>query len=59
MHQCLAVQSAGGRPLRTIADADCRAVAAQIAGERAQSDHYFAAIKRMLDRQQPQWRQVD
>lgn len=59
MHQCLAVQSAGGRPLRTIPDADCRLVAAQIEGERAQSDHHFAAIKRMLDREQPGWRKVD
>ena len=59
MHQCLAVQSAGGRPLRTVPDAECRLVAAQIEGERAQSDHHFAAIKRMLDREQPGWRKVD
>ena len=59
MHQCLATQSAGGRPLRIISDADCQAVSAQIEGERAQSDHYFAAIKRLLDRDQPQWRALD
>ena len=59
MHQSLAMQSAGGRPLRIVPDAHCRAIAAQIEGERAQSDHYFAAIKRMLDRDQPQWRSAD
>lgn len=56
MHQGLATQAAGGSPLRQIADADCKAIAAQIAGERAQSDLFFAAIKRLLDRDQPGWR---
>lgn len=56
MHQSLAQQAAAGRALRVIDDAACRAVAAQIAGERAQSDAYFAAIKRLLDRDQPGWR---
>lgn len=59
MHQGLAMQAAGGRPLREIAADDCRAVAAQIAGERAQSDLYFSAIKRMLDHEQPGWRSKD
>ncbi len=56
MHQTLAQQAAGGRPLRVVGESDCRVIAAQIAGERAQSDLYFAAIKRLLDRDQPGWR---
>jgi ribulose-5-phosphate 4-epimerase/fuculose-1-phosphate aldolase len=56
MHQALAQQAAGGRELRVVGEADCRAIAAQIAGERAQSDLFFAAIKRLLDRDQPGWR---
>jgi ribulose-5-phosphate 4-epimerase/fuculose-1-phosphate aldolase len=56
MHQVLATQAAAGRPLRTVNDTDCRAIAAQIAGERAQSDLYFDAIKRLLDRDQSGWR---
>lgn len=56
MHQGLAMQMAGGRPLREIAEDACCAVAAQIAGERTQSDLFFAAIKRRLDREQPGWR---
>lgn len=59
MHQCLATQAAGGKPLRVVPDADCRVIAAQIAGERAQSDLYFAAIKRMLERDRPGWRSAD
>lgn len=56
MHQSLAMQSSGGKPLRIVPDSQCAEVAAQIAGERAQSDLYFAAIKRLLDRDQPGWR---
>ncbi|MGE0312404.1 MAG: aldolase [Lautropia sp.] len=48
MHQALAMQMAGGRPLRRVPDAVCEKVGAQIAGERQQSDHFFAAIKRAL-----------
>lgn len=59
MHQCLATQVAAGRPLHQIADADCKTIAAQIAGERAQSDLFFDAIKRLLDRDQPGWRNKD
>jgi ribulose-5-phosphate 4-epimerase/fuculose-1-phosphate aldolase len=55
MHQVLAVQGAAGRPLRRVPDAMCEMVAAQIAGERQQSDLYFASIKRMLDRDEPGW----
>ena len=56
MHQTLALQGAGGKALNMIAPDVCRATAAQIAGERQQSDLYFAAIKRLLDRDQPGWR---
>lgn len=55
MHQVLAVQGAAGRPLRRVPDETCAAVAAQIAGERQQSDLFFASVKRMLDRDEPGW----
>lgn len=58
MHQVLAVQAAAGRPLRVIPEAMCAQVAAQIAGERQQSDLFFASIRRMLDRDEPGWRAV-
>ncbi len=58
MHQVLAVQAAGGRQLRRIPDQLCARVSAQIAGERQQSDQYFDSIKRMLDRDEPGWRQL-
>jgi ribulose-5-phosphate 4-epimerase/fuculose-1-phosphate aldolase len=56
MHQVLAVQAAAGRQLRRIPDALCARVAAQIAGERQQSELFFESIKRMLDRDEPGWR---
>ena len=55
MHQVLAVQGAGGRPLRRIPDDLCAQVGEQIASERQQSDLFFASIKRMLEREQPGW----
>jgi len=58
MHQTLALQGSGGRPLRLIDEDICRATAAQIAGERQQSDLFFASIKRLLDRDQPEWREA-
>ncbi len=56
MHQCLAMQSVGPQGINDLPDDVCRATAAQIAGERQQSDLYFASIKRLLDRDQPDWR---
>jgi ribulose-5-phosphate 4-epimerase/fuculose-1-phosphate aldolase len=56
MHQVLAVQAAAGRPLREVPEALCAHTAAQIAGERQQSDLFFEAVKRMLDRDEPGWR---
>jgi len=55
MHQVLAVQGSGGKPLRRIPDDMCQRVSAQIAGERQQSDLFFDSIKRMLDRDEPGW----
>ena len=59
MHQVLAVQAARGRALRRVDDALADAVGAQIAGERQQSDLFFASIKRMLDRDEPGWSALD
>ncbi|MEZ5654123.1 MAG: aldolase [Burkholderiaceae bacterium] len=56
MHQVLATQASNGRPLRHIPPATCAQVAEQIAGERQQSDLHFESIKRLLDRDQPDWR---
>jgi ribulose-5-phosphate 4-epimerase/fuculose-1-phosphate aldolase len=56
MHQVLATQASNGRPLRHIPPATCEQVARQIAGERQQSDLHFDSIKRLLDRDQPDWR---
>lgn len=55
MHQVLATQAAAGRPLRSVDDATAARVAAQVDGERQQSDMFFASIKRMLDREEPGW----
>lgn len=55
MHQVLATQAAAGRPLRRISDETCARVCTQIAGERQQSDLFFASVKRMLDREAPGW----
>ncbi|MEK9720269.1 MAG: class II aldolase/adducin family protein, partial [Quisquiliibacterium sp.] len=59
MHQVLAVQAAAGRPLRRVPDALADHVGRQIAGERQQSDMFLAAIKRMLDHEQPGWSKLD
>jgi ribulose-5-phosphate 4-epimerase/fuculose-1-phosphate aldolase len=56
MHQVLAVRAAAGLPLRRVPEALCAKVAAQIEGERQQSDLHFESIKRMLDRDAPGWR---
>lgn len=48
MHQTLAMQQAGGRPLRRIPDDMCARVSAQIAGERQQSDLFFDSVARLL-----------
>ena len=54
--QVLATQAAGTRPLRRIPEETCARVAAQIEGERQQSDLHFESIKRLLDRDAPGWR---
>ena len=45
-----------GKPLRKQSDAVCADVAKQIGGERQQSELHFAALKRLLDRDEPGWR---
>jgi len=55
LHQVLAVQAAAGQPLRCLPDALCERVGRQIAGERQQSDLFFASVRRMLDRDEPGW----
>jgi ribulose-5-phosphate 4-epimerase/fuculose-1-phosphate aldolase len=57
MHQCLAQQLAGANKLREIPPLVCERVGRQIAGERQQSELSFASIKRMLDQQDPRWRE--
>jgi ribulose-5-phosphate 4-epimerase/fuculose-1-phosphate aldolase len=58
MHQALAMQLAGGRALQRVPDALCERVGAQIAGERQQSDLFFASIRRLLDRDEPGWSEL-
>jgi ribulose-5-phosphate 4-epimerase/fuculose-1-phosphate aldolase len=55
LHQVLATQAAAGAPLRRIDDDLAARVAAQIDGERQQSELFFASVKRMLDREAPGW----
>jgi ribulose-5-phosphate 4-epimerase/fuculose-1-phosphate aldolase len=45
-----------GKPLRTQPDEVCAQVSKQIGGERLQSELHFAALKRLLDRDEPGWR---
>ena len=45
-----------GKPLRTQPDAVCAQAARQIGGGREQSELHFAALKRLLDRDEPGWR---
>jgi hypothetical protein len=54
MVQVLA-QSTGQR-LRKQSDEVCASVSKQIGGERQQSELHFAALKRLLDRDEPGWR---
>lgn len=44
-----------GRPLAIVGDEIAQRTARQIAGESQQSDLHFAALKRLLDRDQPGW----
>ncbi|MGB7301757.1 MAG: aldolase [Burkholderiaceae bacterium] len=56
MHQALALQLADGQPLRRVAPAVCQEVAEQIESQRQQSDLHFESVKRLLDRDEPGWR---
>lgn len=53
MHQTLATQQAGGRPLREVPTGLCVTVSRQIAGERQQSDLFFESVARLLERDGP------
>lgn len=53
MHQVLAQST--GKPLRIIPDDVCRRTREQIAGEPQQSYHFLAAIKRVLERDCPEF----
>ncbi|PWT74878.1 MAG: hypothetical protein C5B46_03415 [Proteobacteria bacterium] len=44
-----------GKTLRSQPDEVCAQVAKQIGGERQQSELHFAALKRLLDRDEPGW----
>ncbi len=56
MHQALANSMRSSAKLHEIAPQVCEVVGAQIAGERQQSDLFFDAIMRMLDKQDSAWR---
>jgi len=45
-----------GKPLRTQPDEVCAQASRQIGGGREQSELHFAALKRLLDRDEPGWR---
>jgi ribulose-5-phosphate 4-epimerase/fuculose-1-phosphate aldolase len=45
-----------GMPLRTQPNEVCAQAARQIGGGREQSELHFAALKRLLDRDEPGWR---
>ena len=53
MHQTRAMQQAGNRPLREVPPELCEQVSRQIAGERQQSDLFFASVARLLERDGP------
>jgi hypothetical protein len=44
-----------GRKLKLVPDEMAAATGAQIGGERQQSELHFAALKRLLDREEPGW----
>jgi ribulose-5-phosphate 4-epimerase/fuculose-1-phosphate aldolase len=44
-----------GKPLKRVPHGIAAATGKQIAGERQQSDLHFAALKRLLDRDEPGW----
>jgi len=56
MVQCLAQRS--GKLLRQVSDRMASDVAAAIEGERQQSALHFAALKRILDRDEPGWSRI-
>ncbi len=55
MVQVLAMQT--GRPLHIVDEASARHTAQQMAGEAQQAFLHFESLKRMLDRDEPRWRE--
>jgi hypothetical protein len=53
MHQALAMTT--GKALRIVPDEIARHTAAQMAGESQQASLHLAALKRILDREAPEW----
>jgi ribulose-5-phosphate 4-epimerase/fuculose-1-phosphate aldolase len=47
------------RPLRTVSDRVAMHTARQMAGESQQADLHLAALKRILDREEPGWSRLD
>ncbi len=48
-----------GKLLKRLSHGTALATAKQIAGDRQQSDLHFAALKRLLDRDEPNWSRLD
>jgi len=53
LHQVLAMST--GKPLRTVPEEVAKHTAAQMAGESQQAALHLAALKRILDRECPEW----
>ena len=53
------IAQSSGRRLRSIPDALAQRVAQEIGGERQQSVLHFAALKRLLDRDEPGWARLE
>jgi ribulose-5-phosphate 4-epimerase/fuculose-1-phosphate aldolase len=56
--QLQVLAAGGGRPLRTVTDEVAATTRAQMDAERMQSELHFAALKRILDREEPGWRRL-
>jgi ribulose-5-phosphate 4-epimerase/fuculose-1-phosphate aldolase len=48
-----------GKALRTVSEETARHTARQMAGESQQAELHLAAIKRLLDRSEPDWSRLD
>jgi predicted Zn-dependent protease len=48
-----------GKHLKRLSHGVASATAKQMAGERQQAELHFAALKRILDREEPGWSRLD